>query len=327
MIVFEDGEPLVRIGEAEIAGRRIAARALPYVGEVGAPAFRFDPVERSVVLRAGSGRIETGPAHPESWRRAFARAPAGPVLIGPAPPAEAVRGAARAAAEGAGGAGRGVYLLDPVPEALPDLAGNRYVALFCGIPDEVLLANLSAAALRMSAGLLLPVIPGWTAEESSLEAAVERSLEAGARFVAGIALDGGGESRRRVVQARGGIDPAGEEGFFHRVHHGDWAGDTQRALTSLRRAAAARGVPARPPRPRGDFEPPANAAAAARLEEMAEEDAAGEHQAALLRASVRWIDELGRDLRPVVAEGNFRKVFPFGAEIAADVEQALRAAP
>jgi len=43
----------------------------------------------------------------------------------------------------------------------------------------------------------------------------------------------------------------------------------------------------------------------------------------LLRAAVRWIDERGRDLKPIVAEGNFRKIFPFGAEIAGDVERAL----
>ena len=35
-----------------------------------------------------------------------------------------------------------------------------------------------------------------------------------------------------------------------------------------------------------------------------------EHRVSLLYAAARWIDESGRDLDPVVREGNFRKVFP-----------------
>jgi hypothetical protein len=323
LIVFESGGPVVRGGEAEVAGRRIAARVFPCVGEVGPPGFRFDPVERTVILRPAAGRIEAGPADAQIWRRAVRGAPAGPVLVGPGCPAELVRGAARAAAQGAGAAGRAVYLLDPKAESLPEALSDAFVALFSGIPAEPLWRSLEAAARRMPAGLCLPLLPGWTCEEEFLERALDRCLAAGGSFVAGITLAEGGESRRRVVAARGLVDPEGEEAFFDRVHHGDWKGDSDRAHAHLREGARARGLACRPPRPRGEAEPAGNAAASARLEELADADAAGEHRAALLRAAVRWLDERGRDLTPVVAEGNFRKIFPFGAEIAPEVERAL----
>jgi hypothetical protein len=77
-----------------------------------------------------------------------------------------------------------------------------------------------------------------------------------------------------------------------------------------------------PPRPIGPGEPPANSAAAARLEERAIELDGDEHRSAMLHAAIRWIDESGRDLAPVVREGNFGKVFPFGA-LAAEAEAAF----
>ncbi len=111
------------------------------------------------------------------------------------------------------------------------------------------------------------------------------------------------------------------------MHHGDWLGDSERAHARLKDAARARGLAVRPPRPRGEGEPASNAAASARLEELADTDTGSEHRAALLRAAVRWLDEVARDLSLVVAEGNFRKIFPFGGEIAPDVERALSGAP
>jgi hypothetical protein len=327
MIALAGGGPVVRGGEAEVAGRRIAARAFPCVGEAGPPAFRFDPVERTVILRPAEGRIEVGPADAEIWRRAIRAAPSGPILVGPGCPAESARGASRAAAQGAGRAGRAVYLLDPPEEALPEAPADAFVALWSWTHGEPVWRNLEAAARRMPAGLCLPLLPGWTSEEEFLERVLDRCVRAGASFVAGITVADGGESRRRVVAARGLFDPEGEEAFFHRVHHGDWKGDSDRAVTRLREAARVRGLACRPPRPRGEAEPAGNAAASARLEELADSEAASEHRAALLRAAVRWLDELGRDLKPVVAEGNFRKIFPFEAEIAPDVERALRGAP
>jgi len=41
---------------------------------------------------------------------------------------------------------------------------------------------------------------------------------------------------------------------------------------------------------------------------------------------VRWIDDSRRDLAAVAREGNFRKVFPFGPDIAGEAEAALREA-
>ncbi|HYR46610.1 MAG TPA: hypothetical protein VER78_06355, partial [Thermoanaerobaculia bacterium] len=49
-----------------------------------------------------------------------------------------------------------------------------------------------------------------------------------------------------------------------------------------------------------------------------------EHRASLLHAAARWIDESGRDLAPIVAEGNFRKIFPFVEEVAREAEAAFR---
>ncbi len=91
---------------------------------------------------------------------------------------------------------------------------------------------------------------------------------------------------------------------------------------------AARGLACLIPRPVGEFEPSANAAAAGRLEERANAlFSLDEHRAALLHAAVRWIDESARDLAPIVAEGNFRKIFPFADEIAREAEAALQETP
>src|SRR5262249_3595656 len=84
--------------------------------------------------------------------------------------------------------------------------------------------------------------------------------------------------------------------------------------------AAPPGLAPLPPRAVGSGEPRVNARAAADLEEQALACDADEHRQALLHAAVRWIDEAGRDLGAVAREGNFRKVFPFGAEIAGEAE-------
>jgi hypothetical protein len=323
LILFVPGEPLVRGVEADLAGRRIAARAFPCGGEAGPSPFRFDPVERRMVVRPVEGRVEVGPADVVAWRRAIGRSPAGPILLGPGSTDGQARDCARAAAQGAREAGRAVYLLDPDPAGLPEEGGGPFAAVFSGVPDESTWRNLEAASQRMPSGLLLPVIPGWTAEDSFLDGIFARAALAGARFVAAIPAADDGDSRRRLVAARGIAEPGSEEAFFDRVHHGDWQGDTARALDRMLALAARAGLACRPPRPRGEGEPAGNVAAAARLEELAERGAGSEHRAALLRAAVRWLDEVGRDLRPVVAEGNFGRIFPFDPEIAPDVERAL----
>jgi len=327
LIRFERGQPIVRPGEIEIAGRRVALRAVPFAGDAGPPPFRFDPVTRMAVLRRSEGLVEAGPDEPEAWRRPISRAPAGPALIGPSVPAELVRRAARAAAEAAREAGRAVYLLDPDPDSLPAAPCRPFVSIFTGIPAETLWSAVGAASAQMPAGLLLPILPGWTSEESYLTEVLDRAAQVGASFVAGVAMAGGGEARRRIVAARALFEPGTEDAFFDRVHHCDWDAEVARALLALRAGARSRGLSDRPPRPRGDGEPAGNAAVAARLEELAETDAGSEHRQALLRAAVRWLDERGRDLRPVVAEGNFRKIFPFGAEIAPEVERAFASLP
>ena len=326
MIRYAPGAAAVRFGETEVAGRRIAARAIPWEGEAGAPPFRFDPTAKTVVLRPEEGAVSVGPSDPEDWRRALRRPPAGPVLVGPGIPAAEVRGAWRAAARGALEAGRAVYLLDPEPSDLPDGPAESFVAVYCGLPDAGLIARMRAAAERGSAGLLLPIVPGWTGEPAFLESAVAAAAAAGAEFVAGLLLAGDGDSRRRAVAARAIAEPGSEDRFFDRAHHGDWAGESRSALECLEQWARRRGLATRPPRPRGASEPRVNATASGALEELAERVSAEEHRATMLRAAVRWLDELGRDLGPVVAEGNFRKVFPLGADVAAEVERALAAA-
>jgi hypothetical protein len=326
VIEYESAGASVRPREAEIAGRRIAAHGVPYSGEVGPPAYRFDPVERRFLERSPSGRVAVGPADPEAWARGFAKCPGGPVVVGPGAAVETIRGAATAAARAAAAAGRPVYLLDPT--VLPEPAGRGYVALFAWapVPGTDSVPEISAArALGVPAGGLLPIVPGWTDSGDFLEAYLDRMAGAGATFAVPVAVTADGESRRVLVEARSAADPAAADHFFERVHHSDWAAAHGAAVIRFRAEAVRRGLATVPPRPLGAGEPPGNSAAAARLEERALEAGEDEHRAALLYAAARWIDESGRDLAPVVREGNFRKVFPFGA-LALEAEAAFREA-
>jgi hypothetical protein len=316
--------PSVRPRESEIGGRRIAVQAIPYSGETGPPPFRFDPVERRFLERRPSGRVAVGPADPDAWARGLARCPGGPVVVGPGSAVEAIRGAYAAAVEGAARAGRPVYLLDP--PTLPVRPGRAFVALFAwapaGEPGDV--APIAAArAAGVEAGGLLPIVPGWTDAPDFLDVYLESLAAAGATFAAPVAASGDGESRRVLVEARALGDPASADSFFEKVHHADWAAVQDAAILRFRSEAARRGLATLPPRPLGQGEPPGNSAAAARLEERAQESGADEHRAALLYAAARWIDESGRDLALVVRDGNFRKVFPFGA-LTLEAEAAFR---
>lgn len=328
MIEYDlSGAAVVRCVLSEVAGRRIAAHALPYSGEVGEPAVRFDPLDRSVVLRRPSGRVAVGPARGERWDRAFERCAAGPVLVGPGSPAEEICGAYRAAAEAAAAAGRPVYLLDPDPTGLPSRAGRGCVALFAWSPDrgDAPPPALSEALERgFAAGGLLPIIPGWTEGPAFLEGYLDGLARAGAGFAAPVAASPVADARRRYVEARSRTEPEAADGFFERVHHCDWPAAVRAGVERFREAAATRGLATIPPRPIGASEPPGNSAAAARLEERAREVEDNEHRSALFYAAARWIDESGRDLTRVVAEGNFAKVFPFGS-LAAEAEEAFRA--
>ncbi|MEP6470544.1 MAG: hypothetical protein ABJC28_00910 [Acidobacteriota bacterium] len=327
MIEYDNAlTPSVKPRESEIGGRRIAVQAIPYSGEIGSPPFRFDPVERRFFERRAAGRVAVGPADPEAWGRALARCPGGPVVVGPgsAREVEEIRGAYAAAAEGAAKAGRPVYLLDPT--ALPADAGRAFVVLRAWSPSPDRGDGVSIAAARaagLEAGGLLPIVPGWTDAPEFLAAYLDDLAAAGATFAAPIPASGDGEGRRILVEARAAFDPASADSFFEKAHHTDWAAGQDAIIGRFRAEAARRGLATFPTRPLGRGEPPGNSAAAARLEESAQDAGADEHRAALLYAAARWIDESGRDLAAVVSEGNFRKVFPFGS-LAREAEAAFR---
>lgn len=324
MIVFEEAAAAVRPGEFDLGGRRVAVRATPYGGQAAPPSFRFDPLERRFVACRREATIAAGPAEAGLWREALAGLPAGAVAVERCSAAEAVRGGYRAAVDGAREAGRGVYLLDPEPEALPKTADTSAVVVATWWPGPLPPVLAAAAAAGFASGIALPVIPGWTAETSLYEPLLDEAVAAGAVFVAPLYPASDGEARRFAVEARAEADAGAADDFFERVHHGGWSTELPEGLAGVRAAALRRGLLLLPPRPRGEGEPAANAGAAAFLEERAAQAGADEHRQALLHAAVRWIDESGRDLAAVAREGNLRKVFPFGAGVAAEVEAALR---
>lgn len=337
MILFEGVSICaIRSGEFDLGGRRIAVRASPYGGETGPPAFRFDPVDRTFVARRAGGTSAAGPFSPEAWTAAFSRAPAGLALIeGPAHRGEAVRGAYRAAAEGAIAAGRGTYLLDPPREGLPDSAASLRngaapaVALFSWSPGGTIdtggidTGTLAAARAKgIEAGIVWPVIPGWTAEPAAAARILLAARRSGARFALAVAPSSDAEFRRLAVDARLASEPGAAEAFFDTMHHRPWETELAAALSRARKETAAAGLAFLPPRPASAANPSANVGAAARLEERAAAEP-DEHRSARLHAAVRWIDACGRDLGPVVRDGNFRRVFPLGSELGREVEEAL----
>ena len=127
------------------------------------------------------------------------------------------------------------------------------------------------------------------------------------------------------MEAASAASPEAAEGLFERIHHGESSDELRQADERLREACERSGLASVVPRPVGTREPAGNAAASGRLEERAREAHADEHRAALLHAGARWIDESGRDLAAIAREGNFRKVFPFGDDIAREAEDALLA--
>src|SRR5262249_7410869 len=249
----------------------------------------------------------------------------GAVLVGPCEQAERVWGAYRAAVEGAALSGRGAYLLDPEPDALPErLPGTlAAVAVFVLLPSPRLATERLAAVARrgIPAGGILPLIPGWTDSTESIERVAHDVAEAGAAFLAPLwpVLDGA--ARRLMVEARTEVEPGEADAFFERIHHGDGAPE-ESASVGLRLACRRAGIGEMPVRARGGSEPLANSVAAAQLEEKAYEERENEHRAARLHAAARWVDELGKDLGVIVREGNLGKIFPFGPELARETELA-----
>ena len=103
MIVYEaSGGPAVRLGEAIVAGRRLAGPALSLrVGERARPSS-FDPVDRRSCSERADALAAAGPGRVERWREAARPHPAGPVLIGP-PRAGGGRSSGRRTRRGGGG--------------------------------------------------------------------------------------------------------------------------------------------------------------------------------------------------------------------------------
>ncbi|MEX0879916.1 MAG: hypothetical protein WEB59_02095 [Thermoanaerobaculia bacterium] len=327
MIVFESAAPSVRAGEFLLAGRRLAGRLYPYGAEAGAAAFRFDPVDRRFLFRRPDVTVPVGPSDLRPWSEALARVPPGPVLVGPCAASEDVRGAFRAAAQAALGQGRAVYLLDPEPSGLPEPAEPAAVVLCswrAGRPEAAFPGLAAARAAGFRCAALFPYLPGWTGEPRAVEALVGACASGGAGALTALAPSTDGEGRRGIVEARSAVDPGEAERFFELVHHGDWAARLPGSIGQVREAASRRGLASLPPRPVGSREPGGNAAASARLEELAELPGTGDHRIALLHAAVRFIDESGRDLASVEREGNFGRIFPFGEELAREAASALR---
>jgi hypothetical protein len=326
VILYKQGETaVVRAGEQDLAGRRVAVRAVPYLGDFGESRFRFDPIERVFSEIGPDGTVVAGPFDAEAWRVALAAGAVGAVLVGPSNPAEAVHGAYRAAAEGAARSGRGTYLLDPEPDGLPETPSGAFVAVFVLLPDrKAAISRLAAVADRgFLAGCLLPLISGWTDSAQWIEQAVGEASAAGARFLAPVSPAFDGTARRRIVEARAEVEPEAADVFFERIHHADAVAAAERARQTLVAACEPHGLATLPVRARGLAEPASNALAASRLEEKAQSEAHDEHRAALLHGAARWIDEFGRDLAVILREGNLRKIFPFGAELAREAEEAL----
>jgi hypothetical protein len=319
------GGPAVRFAEQQLSGRRIAVRAQPYVGDVGATRFLFDPIEKTFSSRALTGTVTVGPFDPEAWRSPLATHPAGAVLIGPSDPEERIRGAYRAAVEGAASAGRGAYLWDPEPDLLTEDLPRTFVAVFVLLPSPgTATARLSAASRRgILAGGVLPLIPGWTDSVTSIDTIVADAAAAGAAFVAPLSPALDGPARRLMVEARADVEPAAADAFFERIHHETLCDESAFRLSDACRRA---GILDMPVRARGVSEPLANSAAAAHLEERAFAEKNDEHRTARLLAAARWVDELGRDLGVIVREGNLGKIFPFGPELARETEIGSSAA-
>ncbi len=328
MIVYEAAAaPFVRAGELLLGGRRLAGRLFPYGADAAGTSFRFDPVDRRFVFRRPGSIVSTGPPDPALWNEALGRVPPGPVLIGPCAAAEEVRGTFRAAADAALGQGRPVYLLDPEPSGLPASPAPAAVVLCswrAGRPEAAFPGVAAARAAGFRCAALFPYLPGWTGEPTAVEALVTAAADAGAESLTALAPSTDGEGRRGIVEARSVAEPEEAERFFEVVHHGEWAAALPDSLRRVREASARRGLASLPPRPVGGREAGANAAASARLEELAELSGAGDHRVALLHAAVRFIDESGRDLASVEREGNFGRIFPFGEDIAKEAAAALR---
>ena len=329
MIVYEAAAaPSVRAGELLLGGRRLAGRLFPYGADAADAAFRFDPVERRFLFRRPEATVPVGPSDPRPWTEALSRVPPGPVLVGPCAAAKKSAALIGPRRRRPSGQGRPVYLLDPEPAGLPPTRPEPR-PWSCAPGERGGPKRLSRPGGRRAR-------PDFDARPSSRISPAGRGSRAPWRRSSPPPPtpvpkpDGPGahDRRRGTPGHRPGAPAASPRGRRAIL----------RARPPWRLGGAAPGFsPAspgggRPPRPGlapapslGAREAGANAAASARLEELAELSGAGDHRIALLHAAVRFIDESGRDLASVEREGNFG-LFPFGEEIAKEAAAALREA-
>jgi hypothetical protein len=308
VIVFErSGETAVRRGEfTPLPGVRSRLRAVPYPGckPPGADPWRGEYARPAEEQRIGVGSDAT-----EDWIRALSGAPAGCILVGPVPPEERIYGAAAAAVSAALDSGRGAVLLGALDPAVPgrDEAVTA-VEIWRSGEEETLWEGLRSLRGRAVAGVVLPLLPGWTTEEPFLESFLSRARREGARFVAPLEVNATGASRAAILDDFAAQFPDKADAYFGRLYHADWAADIAEAKKAFFRIAASLGLESRAPAPRGRADFPANLRAIEALDRRADESP--EPEAARLRRAVRSIEDLGRDLQKVAEDGNVRLLFP-----------------
>ena len=293
MIVFETAAaPASRAGEAD--GRRPAhRRASPSLrrrGGRGPLSLRPASIAGSC-SRKPEATVAVGPADPAAWREAWRGSRSGPVLVGP------VRARPRRCGARTGRrrrrrwrSGRPVYLLDPEPAGIPrerrrevpsrSAPGGR------AAPSRRFRASQAAAAAGLAAAVAVSAAAGVDRRSPRRwRPSLAAAAAGGAASVTALVPAADGEGRRAIVEARAVVEPDGGDGFFEIIHHGDWSARMASGSPTVRGRSPASAAWRRCRRgPSGRREPPGNAAAAARLEELAEHLEADEHRAALLHA-------------------------------------------
>ncbi len=303
MIVYDGpGPAAVRRGEFHpFNGARSRTRAIPYPGFDDGP----DPW-RGQYRRPAEVESRPGPPGSAAWKEALANAPPGRVLVGPMTEAEPVYGAGTAAIEAAEALGHAVVAIEAAGIAGPfSFAGSAVARVVVWEPDrdaEKLWTSFGSRGGR--AGVALPLIPGWTGEETFLARFFSAAAAHGARFVVPFPVSGDGGSRAAIHADFARIHPGDADAFFDAIHHRDWEEGMRRARERFAAVAVRARLPTRVPAlaGRADF------AANARLIEIFETEAerVEEPRASRLLAAARRLEDFGRDVAEIAREGNLR---------------------
>jgi hypothetical protein len=262
-----------------------------------------------------AGRFATGragPSDPEPWIESLRSSPAGIILVGPSPEVDREPSAARAAIAALRVLGRGAVLIDvpfsgEFPEAGSDLV---FVHVWRFGEEAALWGRLRTLAPHFRAGVALPVIPGWTGEGDFLAAFLSRARDEGARFAVPLDIADSGVSRAAIHADFATAFPGGADSYFDLLHHGDWDALLAPARAQFPSMAQRLGLSPRVPRPVGRADFALNSRLIEELESRAE--TSGEALAARLRGAARRVEDFGRDLSGLVAEGNLRLLFSAG---------------